>query len=115
MRSKLNFIEGDGISLIESMSGDSDALFVDPPYTAAGKKAGRRLYSFFELDHDQLFDVCAGSMCNVLMTYSNDEDVQAMASARDLDFESIPMKNTHNAEMTELLIGHSLEWARAMA
>ena len=46
------------------------------------------------------------------MTYDNSPELQAMAELHGFDFEAIPMKNTHNAKMTELLIGRDLDWMR---
>ena len=37
---------------------DPDTVFfIDPPYTAGGKRAGARLYAHNELDHALLFDI----------------------------------------------------------
>lgn len=97
------------------MIGDSDyVFFIDPPYTAAGKKAGKRLYQFNELDHDLLFDTARSLKGDFLMTYDNAEEVVEMARMRGFDTESVPMKNTHHTTMTELLIGRDLDWARKM-
>ncbi len=44
---------------IQKYAEDEDALFfIDPPYTAGGKKTGKRPYHHFELDHEQLFMLC---------------------------------------------------------
>jgi DNA adenine methylase len=35
---------------------DKDAVFfIDSPYTAGGKRAGSRLYTHFEVDHEKTF------------------------------------------------------------
>ena len=46
------------------------------------------------------------------MTYDNSPELRAMVELHGLDFEAIPMKNTHNTKMTELLIGRDLDWMR---
>ncbi len=46
------------------------------------------------------------------MTYDNAESVRALADNYGFDMELIAMKNTHHAEMKELLIGRDLTWAR---
>ena len=38
--------------------------------------------------------------------------VLELARQQSFDTQAIPMKNTHHAEMTELLIGRDLDWAR---
>ncbi|PYS25269.1 MAG: hypothetical protein DMF72_02220 [Acidobacteria bacterium] len=88
------------------------AFFIDPPYTAGGKKAGRRLYTHSALDHEELFDVTSKVSGDFLMTYDDAADVRALAKRHNFDVELIAMKNTHHAEMTELLIGRNLDWAR---
>jgi DNA adenine methylase len=87
-------------------------FFIDPPYTAAGKKAGKRLYNFNELDHGELFRVTASVAGDFLMTYDDAEGVRDLAKLERFDTELVAMKNTHHAEMTELLIGRNLIWAR---
>jgi hypothetical protein len=44
------------------------------------------------------------------MTYDNSEDVKNLARKFSLQAKPIPMKNTHHAEMTELIIGRDLSW-----
>ncbi len=57
-RERITFIEGDGLEIIRQHARMHDAVFfVDPPYTIAGKRAGRRLYTHFELNHEELFRV----------------------------------------------------------
>ncbi|CAN5711783.1 hypothetical protein BH11ARM2_BH11ARM2_19050 [soil metagenome] len=92
---------------------DAAGFFFDPPYTATGKRAGTRLYTHFSLDHERLFEMSSSVRGDLLMTYDNAGGVVDLARRHRLDFEAIPMKNTHHTEMTELLIGKDLSWARA--
>lgn len=111
IRDKFTFIEGDGIEVLKENSHRSNAVFfIDPPYTAGGKRAGSRLYTHFELNHDELFKVCSELAGDFLMTYSNDRTVQGLAQKYQLAMKEIAMKNTHHAKMTELLIGRDLSW-----
>lgn len=113
IRKRISFIEGDGIEIMKQYSSDGDAaFFIDPPYTAGGKKAGRRLYTYSELDHEKLFEVTSKVAGDFLMTYDDAADVRELAKKYDFDVELIAMKNTHHAEMTELIIGRNLDWAR---
>jgi DNA adenine methylase len=114
VRDRITFHEGDGIAILCANAERADAaFFIDPPYTAgAGKKAGSRLYLHSALDHERLFAVTTALSGDFLMTYDNDRDVQELAHQHGFDTLPIPMKNTHHAEMTELLIGRNLEWAR---
>ena len=85
-------------------------FFIDPPYTAGGKKAGSRLYTHCELDHETLFAVCEKIQGDCIMTYDNAEEVRELARKHGLAVKPISMKNTHHAAMTELVIGRDLEW-----
>lgn len=107
--SRIQFTQGDGMEVIRQYADRPDVvLFIDPPYTAAGKKAGARLYTFNEIDHEALFRLTCSLKGDFLMTYDNAEGVRAMAARYGLQTMAIPMKNTHHAEMTELIIGRNL-------
>lgn len=90
-------------------------FFIDPPYTAGGKRAGSRLYTHSLIDHAALFRVAASLSGDFLMTYDNAEELHDLADQYGFDTLLISMKNTHHAKMQELLIGRDLDWARASA
>ncbi len=114
IRDRLSFIQGDGLEIMRKHAHRSDAVyFIDPPYTAAGKRAGGRLYTHSELDHQELFRVADTIKGDFLMTYDHSEEVCEMARRHGFDMQLVAMKNTHHAKMTELLIGRNLDWARS--
>nr|VFK37110.1 MAG: DNA adenine methylase [Candidatus Kentron sp. SD]VFK41197.1 MAG: DNA adenine methylase [Candidatus Kentron sp. SD]VFK78297.1 MAG: DNA adenine methylase [Candidatus Kentron sp. SD] len=114
IRERFTVIEGDGIAQIRKHHRSRNAVFfIDPPYTADGKKAGKRLYCYNELDHVALFDTAKTIQGDLLMTYDDAQGVRELAQTRGFDMEIVAMKNTHHAKMIELLIGNDLEWARA--
>ena len=109
---RIDFIQSDGLGVMQSLAQrDRTAFFVDPPYTAGGKRAGSRLYKHSELDHEALFRLAARVKGDVLLTYDNAEDVRCLAEAHGFAVQPVAMKSTHHAEMKELLIGRSLRWA----
>lgn len=111
VRNKLSILTGDAIEFSKEFLDDKNAwFFIDPPYTAGGKNAGKRLYSHYELDHERLFDMASHIKGEFLMTYDNADEVKALANARQFDTRLIAMKNTHHAEMTELIVGKKLGW-----
>jgi DNA adenine methylase len=111
VRSKVMFIHGDGIRVIREYAAQKTAVFfIDPPYTAAGKRAGRRLYPHSELDHEELFSQAESIRGDFLMTYDNAKEVKAMATQHGFATRNVPMMNTHHATMHELLIGRDLSW-----
>lgn len=112
IRNRIRFVQGDGMEVLRAHAARPDTVFfLDPPYTADGKKAGSRLYTYNELDHEDLFRTAQSLVGDFLMTYDNAPGVQALAERHGFATRAIPMKNTHHAEMTELLIGRSLGWA----
>ncbi len=115
MAHRIEFIEGDGLAYMQQTAADADVVyFIDPPYTAGtrGKRAGKRLYSHFELDHERLFEITEGVAGDFLMTYDNDPHVQHLAGRHGFDTEPVSMTGTHCSERNELLVGRDLEWAR---
>lgn len=108
---KIDFRHGDGLEIIRQMATRKNAVFfIDPPYTAGGKRAGRRLYNHCELDHGMLFDLCQKINGDFLITYDNADEVKEMARAHSFHMRLIPMKNTHHVLMEELVIGKNLSW-----
>jgi DNA adenine methylase len=113
-RDSITFIHGDGLDVMQKYMYHPDAVcFIDPPYTAAGKKAGARLYSCNDINHEHLLTLASQMTGDVLLTYDNTEEVRVLAQRYGFDTQPIPMKNTHHTQMTELLIGRSLDWARS--
>lgn len=110
---RITFIEGDGLEVMRECRDRSDIVcFIDPPYTASGKRAGSRLYTHSQLDHDALFRLAAELSGDFLMTYDDAPEVRALAARHGFAIELVAMKNTHHAEMHELMIGRSLDWLR---
>lgn len=113
IRDRLTFVHGDGLKVLRHNLHQTDTVFfVDPPYTAAGKKAGRRLYTHNDLNHEALFAAATALAGDFLMTYDNNETIRSLATYFGLDTQAVAMKNTHHAKLTELLIGRDLSWLR---
>jgi DNA adenine methylase len=109
IRSRLRFVEGDGISYIERHAErDKVAFFVDPPYVSAG----RRLYRCSDVDHERLFWLVKRVRGDFLLTYDDSAEIRRLITQFRLDCETIPMRNTHNTTMLELLVGRDLKWFR---
>jgi DNA adenine methylase len=113
LKERFCFIQGDGLTIIEQNSARCDfVFFIDPPYTASRKRAGSRLYRHSEIDHDRLFALAGSATGDFLMTYDHADEIVSLAKKYSFDTEPIAMKNTHHAQMTELLIGRNLDWLR---
>jgi len=104
---RLRFIEGDGMAVMQARATRSDAVFfIDPPYVVAG----RRLYLHSEIDHAQLFSVASQLNGDFLMTYDSTPEIRQLAAKHGFQVREVPMKTTHHATKSELLIGRDLSW-----
>lgn len=113
IRDRITFIEGDGMQVLEENVDRIDAtFFIDPPYTAGGKRAGKRLYRHFDLDHEELFVRAKALRGEFLMTYDNAEQIRQMARLHSFETAIVAMQNTHLTRMTELVVGRNLSWIR---
>lgn len=105
LRERISFEQADAFEVIKRHAEDPNAFFfVDPPYTAGGKRAGARLYTHNEIDHEGLFALIASVRGAAMLTYDDAPQVRAMARRHGLRVESVPMKNTHHEVIHELLI-----------
>lgn len=109
--SRIDFRCDDGLKVLQEFSAVQEAAyFIDPPYTAGGKKAGKRLYKHYSLDHEELFGLCELLKGDFLMTYDDAEEVKEMAYKHGFQMRLVPMTNKHHATMNELVIGRDLSW-----
>ena len=104
---RIAFCEGDGVQVLETLlltRPSGMVVFIDPPYTADGKQAGKRLYSCNDVDHARIFEMLAESDADFLMTY--DLSSQIVDLARKYRFHAVQvfMKTTHHNRIPELVI-----------
>ncbi|WP_202901943.1 DNA adenine methylase [Thermogemmatispora carboxidivorans] len=108
---RLAFIHGDGLEQLRQYQERHDVVsFIDPPYTLTGKRAGRRLYRYAELDHEALFALVSCLTGDFLVTYDDTPEVRALARRYGLALAAVPMRTTHHTQLMELLIGRDLRW-----
>ncbi len=111
MRDSISFIHGDGVEVMTlNMTRPNTAFFIDPPYTISGKRAGNRLYTHSDINHEKLFTLAAEVAGSVLLTYDDTEEVRDLAQRYGFVTKAVAMKNTHHERMHELLIGRNLDW-----
>ena len=80
------------------------AVFIDPPYTAGGKRAGTRLYAHNQIDHVHLFEMLERLDVNFLMTYDAAPEIIKLIHQHKFHAVSVMMKNSHHNIMRELVI-----------
>ena len=104
---RIAFAQGDAMSLLPPLLhgwGRRVALFVDPPYTAGGKRAGQRLYAHHELDHERLFDLLACDGGSFLLTYDAAPAIEKLVIHHGFHAVRVAMKNAHHVHVPELVI-----------
>lgn len=108
LREKLEFYEGDAFDYLPNYTDYEDVVFfVDPPYTASKKKAGKRLYRYSEIDHDNLFKILKEVKGKFMLTYDYDENIINFVNQYEFKYKKVPMKGTHNSLRLELIISNT--------
>jgi DNA adenine methylase len=111
IKEKISFYQDDGLEYIRKHGRNcKNVFFIDPPYTAGGKRAGQRLYKYSQIDHERLFKLSKEIKGDCLLTYDDTIEVHELAVKHNFDFCEIAMQNRHNCVMNELLIGKNLHW-----
>jgi DNA adenine methylase len=108
---RIDFLAANGITILEQRLAEGlpmgTAVFADPPYTAVGKQAGRRLYTHNSVDHPHLFDVLAqlaAQGCEIMATYDESPEIIDLVDQYDFHAVRVMMKNTHHNHVAELVI-----------
>ena len=89
---------------LPDLCDDGYVLFVDPPYTAGGKRAGKRLYARSEIDHTGLFELLADMNADFLATYDMTDEILTLVRKHGFHVIQVLMKNTHHTRIPELVI-----------
>lgn len=113
IRERIEFIHGSAFDVIpRHAESDRAFIFVDPPYTADKRSAGKRLYRHHELDHKKLFELFQGSGANFLLTYDDNCTIRELALENGFETAVIPMKTNRHVKKEELVISKELDWLR---
>ncbi len=107
VKNKIDFISGDAFTTIErSKENESAYFFIDPPYTLAGK----RLYTYFDINHKQLFELISNIKGKFMLTYDDTTEIRQLADNYNLQFRTIPMKTTLHYKKNEIIISDNFQW-----
>jgi len=107
IKDKITFISGDAFEVLEqNLINKSAYFFIDPPYTIAGK----RLYTYFDIDHERLFELTSQLKGRFMLTYDDTPAIRKLANRYNLQFRTIPMKTTLHFEKNEIIISDNFSW-----
>lgn len=107
VKDKINFISGDAFLVLKQNAQNENAyFFIDPPYTVAGK----RLYTYFDIDHEKLFKMTSQLKGKFMLTYDDTTDIRQLADKYNLQYRTVPMKTTHHLEKNEIIISDNFTW-----
>lgn len=107
VKDRISFVNGDAFEILESNLQNEDAyFFIDPPYTIAGK----RLYTYHDLDHENLFRLTSLLKGRYMLTYDDTLEIRALADKFKLQYRTIPMRTTHHKEKNEIIISDNFNW-----
>lgn len=107
IKDKIHFLKGDAFEVLEqNVDNESAYFFIDPPYTVAGK----RLYTYFDLNHERLFELTSKLKGKFMLTYDDTSEIRQLADKYNLQYRTIPMKTTHHIEKKEIIISDNFSW-----
>jgi len=107
VKNKIDFINGNAFEVMEQNLDNTRAyFFIDPPYTIAGK----RLYTYFDIDHEKLFALSARLKGKFMLTYDDTDEIRKLAEKYNLHYKTIPMKTTQHTKKNEIIISDNFTW-----
>ena len=105
LRTKITFVEGDGLDLLRNFINDRRAVaFVDPPYVVRGRGAGARLYSYCDVDCDKLFEIIRAFCGGMVITYHRSVVVERLAGESGLERHTVTVQTGHSRCKRELIM-----------
>lgn len=107
IKKKIKFLTEDAFNEMKRVKNEKDCFFfIDPPYTVAGK----RLYTHFDIDHNELFTLTTQLKGKFMLTYDDTQEIRSLIKNHGLDFRTIPMKTTHHIQKKEIIISDNFNW-----
>jgi len=106
-RHRISILNDDAFKMIKKYSDDYKAIFfLDPPYT----KAGKRLYKYSNINHENLFLSSQSIHGDFLITYDYSSEIINYVNKYNFFMEKILMQTTHLTKKYELLITKNPNW-----
>ncbi len=102
LKSGIEFLHSDALRELGSRKWKGCSFFVDPPYP----KAGRRLYSHFSIDHEQLLEQLGLIDRPFFASYEDIDEVKRLAERFNYQVSSVSMFARCHRRRTELLISN---------
>jgi DNA adenine methylase len=107
IKDRICFVSGDAFKILEqNLKNEKAYFFIDPPYTVAGK----RLYKYFDIDHERLFALTSQLKGKFMLTYDDTTEIRQLSDKYNLQYRTIPMKTTHHLQKNEIIISDNFSW-----
>lgn len=105
LRHRIDFRQADGLDVLSSICPYAHNLvcFADPPYP----KAGLRLYSTGDFEHERLFALLAVWPGRFLLTYEDSDSIRGLAARYNFRSSLVTMHSRSHQRKKELLISNS--------
>jgi DNA adenine methylase len=108
LREKVTFVQCDGLQVLRQFAKDPRAVaFVDPPYVANGRGAGRRLYAHHDVNCDELFKILKNFRGPMVITYHRSVIVDRLAKAAGIRRHTITVQTGHTRSKREFIMYRS--------
>jgi DNA adenine methylase len=111
VKNRITIVEADALIQLKQYKMPQKAslgFFIDPPYSSVGE----RLYTYGEIDHEELFKIAAKLPGRVLMTYHDSTEVHRLVRTFGFKYRRVKMLNRQNAAKTELLVCKDFDWLK---
>lgn len=92
--------------LEQNLNNKNAYFFIDPLNTIAGK----RLYTYFDIDHERLFELTSKLSGKFMLTYDDTLEIRQLADNYHLQYKTIPMKTTLHLQKNEIIISDNFTW-----
>jgi len=107
IKSRMSFRTYDAFEILQEYQNSTQCcFFIDPPYTVAGK----RLYTYYDIDHERLFELVSKLRGSFMLTYDDTDEIRGLAKHFKLNYRLIPMKTTHHSQKNEIIITDNSDW-----
>jgi DNA adenine methylase len=102
---RIQFLAEDGLSTLNAFSQIPNCCaFIDPPYVAGGRGAGKRLYTHYDVSAEAVFEAAANFIGPAILTYHRSRIIRRLAESSGMICSELSVRNAHDKLRRELFI-----------